>query len=166
MLLRVYHELAVILVLLSASRCNESFLMSKTDRTPPPKTQKKRKKKRKNLRQIPEVEGSSSATPLHKLLSAGCERGMPHCRQTCSFTSVCVGWGSILSRILMTHQLARIQRSVCHWAGEPQQLGLCSQFTLTHQNRCKGEISLSVEIAPVNTTAKKHGLFTERRNSF
>lgn len=45
--------------------------------------------------------GSSSAIPLHKLLTAGCERGMPHCRQTCSFTSVRVGWDSVLIRILM-----------------------------------------------------------------
>lgn len=60
---------------------------------------------------ITDKHGGRSQQFPSRHVTAGRGRGTSHCRQSCSFTSVCVDRDSVLIRILMTHWLDGIQRS-------------------------------------------------------
>lgn len=81
-------------------------------------------------------------------------RGASYCRQTCSFTSVCVGGDGVLIRILMTWRcLASIQRPACHRAAGVCALNshwLCTNKSSAKQKK-KGPMGMSAE--GLNVTA-------------
>lgn len=92
-----------------------------------------------------------------RCVTAGSERETSHCRQTCSFTSVCVDRDGILIRILMTHPFAGIQLSVC--VTEQESCGGLARALNSHldlQLSTKSQILLSQEILRVITAAIIH----------